>query len=84
MTTVQEEVTSQRVGPVAGGSPLSEEMPVAVIRPVRIGDILTAEVEVIAWNRTKRIIRLTARCFGQAGDDVVTGEVVLLVEPPQV
>ena len=54
------------------------------IRPVRIGDTLTAEVEVTDWNPTKRIIHLNTRCFNQAGEDVVTGEAVLLVESPQV
>jgi 3-hydroxybutyryl-CoA dehydratase len=54
------------------------------VRPVRIGDTLTAEVEVTDWNPTKRIIHLNTRCFNQAGEDVVTGEAVLMVEPPQI
>ena len=54
------------------------------IHPVRIGDILTAEVEMTDWNPTTRIIHLNTRCFNQAGEEVVIGEAVLLVEPLQV
>lgn len=53
------------------------------VRPVRIGDTLTAEVEVTDWKPTKRIIRLNTHCFNQAGKDVMTGEAVLLAEPPE-
>jgi len=52
-------------------------------RPVRIGDTLTAEVEVTDWNPAKKIICLDTRCFNQLGEDVVTGKAVLLVEPLQ-
>lgn len=51
------------------------------VRPVRIGDTLTAKVEVTDWNPAKRIVRLNTRCSNQAGEDVVIGEAVLLVEP---
>jgi len=51
------------------------------VRPVRIGDTITAEVEVSDWNPGKRIIRLKTRCFNQTGEDVIIGEAVLLVEP---
>jgi 3-hydroxybutyryl-CoA dehydratase len=54
------------------------------VRPVRIGDTLTAEVEVTNWNPRKRIVHLNTRCFNQAGEDVVIGEVVLLMESLQV
>jgi 3-hydroxybutyryl-CoA dehydratase len=46
--------------------------------PVRPGDTLTAEVEVIAWREDKRIITLKTRCFNGDDRDVVTGEAVLL------
>ena len=49
--------------------------------PVRIGDTLTAEVEVTKWRADKCIIYLDTRCFNQDGRDVVEGEAVLLVEP---
>jgi 3-hydroxybutyryl-CoA dehydratase len=51
------------------------------LHPVRIGDTLTAEVEVSNWDPAKRIVRLNTRCLNQAGEDVVIGEAVLLVEP---
>ena len=53
------------------------------VRPVRIGDTITAEVEVSDWNPGKRIIRLKTCCFNQTGEDVIIGEAVLLVEPLQ-
>jgi 3-hydroxybutyryl-CoA dehydratase len=53
------------------------------LRPVRIGDTLTAEVEVTDWNPAKRIVHLNTRCLNQAGEDVVIGEAVLLVESPR-
>jgi 3-hydroxybutyryl-CoA dehydratase len=48
--------------------------------PVRARDMLTAEVEVIAWRADKRIITLRTRCLNQDGKDVVNGEAVLLVD----
>jgi len=54
---------------------------VSFVRPVRIGDTVTAEAEVSDWNPGKRIIRLKTRCFNQTGEDVIIGEAVLVVEP---
>lgn len=51
------------------------------IRPVRIRDRLTAEAKVTDWNPAKKTIRLNTRCFNQAGEDALTGEALLLVEP---
>jgi len=65
--------------PGPGGIYLSQSL--KFVRPVWIGDILTAEVEVIDWNPVKKIIRLNTRCFNQAGEEVLTGEAILLVEP---
>ena len=53
------------------------------VRPIHIGDMLTAEVEVTDWNPAKRIIRLNTRCFNQEGEDSMTGDAVLLVESPE-
>ncbi len=53
------------------------------VRPVRIGDTLTAEAEVADWNPAKKIVRLNTRCFNQKGENVVGGEAVLLVELPE-
>lgn len=54
------------------------------VGPVRIGDTLTAEVQVTDWTPTKRTIRLNTRCFNQAGEDVVAGEAVVLLERSRV
>lgn len=51
------------------------------VRPVRIGDTLTAEVVVAEWNPVKRTVRMRTRCYNDANEDVITGEAVLLVEP---
>jgi 3-hydroxybutyryl-CoA dehydratase len=64
--------------PGAGGVYLSQNL--KFVRPVRMGDTVTAEAEVVDWNPLKRIIRLATRCFNQKGEDVITGEAVLLVE----
>jgi acyl dehydratase len=50
--------------------------------PVRIGDTITASVEVIAFREDKRIVTLKTDCTNQRGEVVLTGEAVLLVEKP--
>ena len=50
------------------------------IRPVRIGDSITAQVEVTGWNPEKNIVHLDTTCRNQDGKEVLTGEAVLLVE----
>ena len=49
--------------------------------PTRVGDRITAEVEVTKWNVEKHIIHLNTRCFNQDDRNVVEGEAVLLIEP---
>ena len=49
--------------------------------PTRVGDTLTAEVEVTKWSKEKNIIHLNTRCFNQDERNVVEGEAVLLIEP---
>lgn len=46
--------------------------------PLRPGDVLTAEVEVIDWRAEKRIITLTTRSSNQDGTGIAEGEAVLL------
>jgi 3-hydroxybutyryl-CoA dehydratase len=48
-------------------------------RPVRIGDTVTARVEVAEWNTTKRRARLTTTCYNQVGELVIDGEALVLV-----
>ena len=49
------------------------------LHPLRPGDVLTAEVEVIAWRAEKRIITLQTRSLNQDGTGIADGEAVLLV-----
>ena len=48
--------------------------------PTRVGDTLTAEVEVTKWSLEKKVIHLNTRCFNQDERNVVEGEAVLLIE----
>ena len=51
------------------------------LNPVRVGDTLTAQVEVSNWRPDKKIITLETTCLNQDGDTVLEGEAVLLIEP---
>lgn len=48
-------------------------------RPVRIGDTVTARVEVLEWNEGKRRARLATTCRNQDGDMVIDGEALVMV-----
>ncbi len=48
-------------------------------RPVRIGDTVTARVEVVEWNEGKRRARLATTCRNQDGDVVIDGEAMVMV-----
>ena len=50
------------------------------LAPVRVGDTLTAEVEVISWQADKRIMKLKTICYLQGGKQVLSGEAILLVD----
>jgi 3-hydroxybutyryl-CoA dehydratase len=49
------------------------------LSPIRVGDTLTAEVEVTGWRPDKRIITVATRCYIGDGKDVAAGEAVLLM-----
>ena len=51
------------------------------LNPVRVGDTLTAQVEVSKWRPDRKIITLETLCLNQDGDTVLEGEAVLLIEP---
>lgn len=51
------------------------------LKPVRIGDTVTARVEVTELNVEKNKAIFKTECFNQKGDVVVTGEAVMM--PPQ-
>ena len=48
-------------------------------RPVRIGDTVTARVEILEWDATKRHARLATTCRNQRNDVVIDGEALVLV-----
>jgi len=52
---------------------------VRFLRPVHIGDTLTATVEVTDWNTDRGILTLTNKITNQNGTTVLTGESVTLV-----
>ncbi|MES2524002.1 MAG: MaoC family dehydratase [Gemmatimonadota bacterium] len=49
------------------------------VRPVRIGDTITARAEVVEVFATRRRLRLSTLCRNQQGEVVVDGEAVILV-----
>lgn len=64
--------------PGPGGIFLSQTL--KFLRPVRIGDTITALAEVTAWYPAKRVLHLRTVCSNQHGEAVVDGESVLLVD----
>jgi 3-hydroxybutyryl-CoA dehydratase len=48
-------------------------------KPVRIGDPVTARVEVTEVMETKRRVRLATTCRNQCGETVVEGEAVVMI-----
>jgi 3-hydroxybutyryl-CoA dehydratase len=53
---------------------------IAFKKPVFIGDTITAVAEVTKIHESKPIVTLTTNCYNQAGEPVVEGEAVVLVE----
>ena len=49
------------------------------VRPVRIGDTVTARVEVAEVMEAKRRVRLTTTVANHHGDNVIDGEAVVMV-----
>lgn len=65
--------------PGPGGVYLSQTL--TFLRPVRFGDTVRAEAEVVAWRPDRRILTLRTTCTNQRGEVVVEGEAALLVDP---
>lgn len=65
--------------PGPGGIFISQTL--KFLKPVRIGDTVTAAAEVVAYRPEKRILTLWTTCQNQRGELVVEGESVLLVDP---
>ena len=64
--------------PGAGSIYLSQSL--RFTKPVRIGDTVTARVEVLEVLATKRRVRLATSCRNQNGETVVDGEAVVMVD----
>ena len=54
---------------------------VKFLKPVFIGDTITASASVVAINEEKQILTLKTECVNQNGDRVLTGEARVLYEP---
>jgi 3-hydroxybutyryl-CoA dehydratase len=50
-------------------------------RPVYIGDTVTARVEVTKIDPSRRFVALTTTCANQNGEDLLTGEALVLLDP---
>jgi hypothetical protein len=48
------------------------------LKPVRFGDAITARVDVLETNPEKNRVRLRTVCTNQSGDEVLTGEAVVM------
>lgn len=64
--------------PGPGGIFLSQNL--KFLKPVRFGDTITAEAEVLSYRAEKGILTLRTTCTNQRGEAVIDGDAVLLVE----
>lgn len=62
--------------PGPGAIYLSQDL--KFLRPVKIGDVIRARVEVLETNRVKNRMRLRTVCTNQRGEDVLTGEALVM------
>jgi len=54
------------------------------LKPVMFGDVVTARVEVLETNREKNRMRLRTVCTNQRGEEVLTGEALVMPPPTRV
>jgi 3-hydroxybutyryl-CoA dehydratase len=54
------------------------------LKPVRFGDMITARVDVLETNREKNRMRLRTVCTNQHGEEVLTGEALVMPPPARV
>ncbi len=64
--------------PGPGAIYLSQQM--EFLKPVRIGDTITATAEVQAYNPDKRILTLRTACTNQRGEVVLEGRAVVMMD----
>jgi acyl dehydratase len=62
--------------PGPGAIYLSQEL--RFLKPVKFGDCISARVEVLDVNREKNRMRLRTVCTNQRGEDVLTGEALVM------
>jgi len=62
--------------PGPGAIYLSQDL--KFLKPVKLGDSISARVEVVEVNRDKNRIRLRTVCTNQRAEDVLTGEAVVM------
>lgn len=51
------------------------------LRPVKVGDTITASAEVTGIDDEKRLVTIETNCLNQDGNAVVKGEAVVLLDP---
>jgi acyl dehydratase len=54
---------------------LATEMHMHYLAPVYVGDTLTAQAEIVAWEEDSGLTRLSGRCINQHGTEVLRGDV---------
>jgi acyl dehydratase len=62
--------------PGPGAIYLSQDL--KFLRPVKFGDVISARVEVVDVNREKNRMRLRTVCTNQHGEEVLTGEALVM------
>jgi hypothetical protein len=62
--------------PGPGAIYLSQDL--KFLRPVKLGDVIRARVEVLEANRIKNRMRLRTVCTNQRGEEVLTGEALVM------
>jgi acyl dehydratase len=65
--------------PGPGGVYVSQSL--KFLRPVRVGDTITATAEVAAYDERRRRLTLRTICTNQHEETVLDGEAVVLVDP---
>ncbi|MBW6474756.1 MAG: MaoC family dehydratase [Anaerolineaceae bacterium] len=54
---------------------------VEFLKSVLLGDTVTVKVEVFNWSPEKRLVTMKMDCYNQFGNDILTGETVLIYDP---
>jgi len=67
--------------PGPGGIYVSQTL--RFLRPVRVGDAVTATAEVVAYDAHRRRLTLRTTACNQRGETLLDGRAVVLVEPPR-